>query len=289
VSKTWLVVSTGQQVAVAGPEVLATWWAALAPQIPGTSRGPLAEAAGAAALVLPDGITARDTRLQINAHLHGEHLRSGTLSVHGVAVAKDDQAVVLLGAHGAGKSLTALALVTALGWRPIAGDTCLIRCDPCRRGVGVVGGTRSYVVRRGAASRWFPGLVLASGDAGRVELCGHLEPWWSAAGPAGTMLAAIGIVRVEAGIDRTGLVCVPCDAQTARNAIYRASSHLIDKIPDDPHADPLRLVETPGLARDRVQLARRAAASTRCWLLRGSPHAMAAEIDRVTGNGGASR
>jgi hypothetical protein len=103
------------------------------------------------------------------------------------------------------------------------------------------------------------------------------------------MLAAIGIVRVEAGIDRTGLVCVPCDAQTARNAIYRASSHLIDKIPDDPHADPLRLVETPGLARDRVQLARRAAASTRCWLLRGSPHAMAAEIDRVTGNGGASR
>jgi hypothetical protein len=72
VSKTWLVVSTGQQVAVAGPEALATWWAALAPQIPGTSRGPLAEAAGTAALVLPDGITARDTRLQINAHLHGE-------------------------------------------------------------------------------------------------------------------------------------------------------------------------------------------------------------------------
>ncbi len=287
-SKTWLVVSAGRPVTVVGPDTLATWWAALGPQIPGTSSAPLAEAAGAAVLVLPDGITARDTRLQINAYLHGEHLRSETLSVHGVAVAQDDLAVVLLGAHGAGKSLTALPLITKLGWRPVAGDTSLIRCGSGQHEVGVVGGTRSYMVRRGAADRWFPGLVMASGNGERVELSGQLEPWRTSASPGGITLAAIAMIKVESGTASTEVDCARCDTQTARNAIYQASSHLIDKIPDDPHADPLRLAETPGLARERVHLARQAAASTCCWLLRGNPHAMAAAIDRLAGKGGAS-
>lgn len=193
-------------------------------------------------------------------------------------------------AHGAGKSLTALALITALGWRPVAGDTTLVHDGGPERGLQVIGGTHAYVVRRGETSRWFPDLVLAGRDR-EQDAAAQLGPWRAPSSPERALSAvtAIALVRVESRAISSDPTCASCPKQIARNAIYRASSYLIDKIQDDPGAQPLCLAETPALARARVRLARSAVASTPFWLLRGSPHAMAAQVDRLAGHGGGSR
>lgn len=280
----WMFTSAGVTVTLSGPELLAGWWPALNPQIPGTAGGPLAEMAGPAALILPGRITSRDARLLINAHLHGEHLRHGTISIHGVAARDGSEAVLLLGGHGAGKTMTALALMADGAWRPAAGDTCLLRAEPEGRGVLMAGGTRSFVVRRGEADRWFPGLLPAGGGQ-FLDLAGDLPPQQPPEEEPVPTVVLAAMVRV----DNCGLDYAPCDLQTARNGVYRASSHLIDKVPDDPGLPPLRLVESLGLARDRVTLARKIAASVPCWTLRGSPQAVARQIIRLVKDGSAVR
>lgn len=278
--------SAGRTVQVRGPAPLDTWWPSMSPQIPGTSGDPLAETADPAALVLPEEITARDARLQINAHLHGEHLRVRTLSVHGVAVRSGDQAILLLGDHGAGKSVTALALMADRGWRQVAGDTCLLRVEPGERGVLVAGGTRAFVVRRGMTGHWFPGLLPeTSGDSESLDVATLLTPPPASVQATEPALVLAVFVRVD---DREP-DHAPCDSRTARNVVYRASSYLIDKILDDPGAAPLRLAETPALAHDRVALARKMAASVPIWMMRGAPHLLAAEIDRLATDRSAAR
>ena len=84
-------------------------------------------------------------------------------------------------------------------------------------------------------------------------------------------------MAVDGGPGGTGLL-TRCDEHTARNAWYRASGHLLDKVLDDHHADPLRLVENGELARQRVRLVRLLAASTGCASIRGDPHQLAAMI-----------
>lgn len=113
----WEVSSAGQCLRVAGPAELSRWWPRIGPQIPGVASGALASVVGHAQLKLPDAVTVADARRWINAHLHCVHLRRDTLSVHGVALAHEGRAVVLLGGHGAGKSLTGLALGDTSGGR----------------------------------------------------------------------------------------------------------------------------------------------------------------------------
>ncbi|MGH3826576.1 MAG: hypothetical protein ACRDQX_05285 [Pseudonocardiaceae bacterium] len=270
----WRVVSAERCLRVAGPAELGRWWARMRPQIPGTAPGELVAVAERAQVTLPEDITVGDARRWINAHLHRVHLRDGTLSVHGVAVAHDEGAVVLLGGHGAGKSLTGLALMTGHGWRAVAGDTVLVHV-----GEGtplVVGGTGAYIVRRQETCCWFPELRLPLRDGDTVDIAGRL-PWDPR--PGVPLVAAIQ-VAVDGGFSSDDPM-VRCDEQTARNAWYRASGHLLDKVLDDVHADPLRRVETPELARARIRLVRRLAAGVGCGWRRGSPHSVAEAITRL--------
>ncbi|MGH3720382.1 MAG: hypothetical protein ACRDRI_16365 [Pseudonocardiaceae bacterium] len=230
-----------------------------------------------AQVTLPEDVTLGDARRWINAHLHRAHLGNDTVSVHGVAVAHADGAVALLGEHGAGKSLTGLALMIGHGWRAVAGDTVLVHV-----GEGtprVVGGTGAYIVRRQETRRWFPELRLPPlRDGDTVDISEQLP-----GDPRSGIPLVAGIqVAVDGGFSGDDPM-VWCDGQTARNAWYRASGHLLDKVLDDHHADPLRLVEVPELARARIRLVRRLAAGVGCGWLRGSPHRVAEAITRLVG------
>ncbi|MGH3707537.1 MAG: hypothetical protein ACRDRQ_05415 [Pseudonocardiaceae bacterium] len=272
----WRVVSAGRCLRVAGPAELGRWWAQMRPQISGTVSGGLVPVAEPAQVTLPEDVTWGDTRRWINAHLHCGHLANDTVSVHGVAVAHDDGAVVLLGGHGAGKSLTGLALVTRHGWRAVAGDTVLIHLS---EGTPlVVGGTGAYLVRSQETRGWFPELRLPLSGSGAVDISEQLS--WDPR--PGIPLVAVIQVAVHGGFPRDDPM-VWCDGQTARNAWYRASGHLLDKVLDDHHADPLRLVETPELVRARIRLVRRLAASVGCGWLRGSPQRVGEAITRLIG------
>jgi len=141
----WEVSSAGARLRVAGPVELSRWWSRIGPQVPGVAFGALAPVVGQARLRLPETVAAADARRWINAHLRGAHLRQGTLGVHGVALVREGRAVVLLGGHGAGKSLTGLALMRGYQWWPVAGDTALVQVNDRPR---VIGGTSAYLVRR---------------------------------------------------------------------------------------------------------------------------------------------
>jgi hypothetical protein len=274
VSGPWIVESTGLELVVGGPAALAGWWPQISPRVPGACPR-LEHAPGRALDVeLPGGVTQGDARRRVSAAVHAGHLRQGTLAVHGVAMVRDGTAVLLLGGHGAGKSLAGLALAEH-GWMPAAGDVCLIRAGrdgPAR----VIGGTRAYIVRRRETDCWFPGLPLPGG-APEADVAGCLGPWYQPDRDDGARLAAI--VAVSAGAPG-GSRAAPLPVQAAASALCRASTYLIDKILDDPAADPLRLAEDPGLCRQRVRLARQAAAAG-AWHAAGDPRAIAAEAARL--------
>lgn len=278
-TKKWLVASAGTDLVVKGPDRLAVWWPELAPQIPGTSDRPLSERSGPVLAHVNDATTRTDARRMINAQLHAAHLGHDTLSVHAVALSNGHRSVALLGGHGAGKSLTGLAMIQELGWQPVAGDTCLIQINSAAV-PRVIGGTRSYIVRRHDTSRWFPELLLPGGFADRVELDGRLAPR-SVQLP--TPLAGVALVSIDS--TDTAMHRLPRSGQVAANAIYRASRHLIDKVLDDPGQDPLSLVEGPELARRRLRLVRQLVASTDCRWFRGTPHAMATGINEMADGG----
>lgn len=271
----WEVTSAGQRLRVVGPAELSRWWPRIGPQIPGAASGALASVVGHAQLRLPDAVTVADARRWINAHLHCVHLRRDTLSVHGVALAHEGRAVVLLGGHGAGKSLTGLALMRGYQWWPVAGDTVLVQVR--ERAVPlVIGGTSAYLVRWREARRWFPELPLPGDGGERVDLSG--QPTLGAGFPL------IGVIQVAVDASHSGTGSVTrCEEHTACNAWYRASGHLLDKVLDDQHADPLRLVEDGELTRQRARLVHRLAASMGCGWCRGDPHQMAAAISRLSG------
>ena len=273
----WEVASVGRRLRVAGPAELSRWWPRIGPQIPGVASGALASVVGNAQLRLPDAVTVADARRWINAHLHCVHLRRDTLSVHGVALAHEGRAVLLLGGHGAGKSLTGLALMRGYRWWPVAGDTALVQVRE-RAAPLVIGGTSAYLVRQREARRWFPELPLPMQGGERVDLSG--QPTLD--DRPGFPLVGVIQVAVDASHSETGSV-TRCEEHTAANAWYRASGHLLDKILDDHHADPLRLVEDGELARQRVRLVHRLAANMGCGWCRGDPHQIAAAISRLSG------
>jgi hypothetical protein len=219
----------------------------------------------------------------VNAHLHVRHLQAGRLSVHAVVLARSGRAVLLLGGHGAGKSLVGLGLVER-GWDVVAGDVSLVEVGE-QRGPRLVafGDTRAYLVRAGALRRYFPSATHASAE-GTVDLSGRLP--WAPAPDGGFPIAAVALVDVDADPTEPCLTHV-LDPHTATTVWYRASGHLLDRVLTD--GGPLRALETPSLAEKRLDLVRRVGTAAPVQAMRGTPESIALAIENLPGTAPVSR
>ncbi|MFI1869384.1 hypothetical protein [Streptomyces jumonjinensis] len=124
----WELVSAGRALAVHTGPMPAGVWDRVVPHLPGVTEPPQPHPDpdhSSPVVHLPEGAGVGDVRRLLNAHLHLLHLAAECLALHAVAVERDGVAVLLLGGHGAGKSLTALALAER-GWRVLAGDVTLL-------------------------------------------------------------------------------------------------------------------------------------------------------------------
>ncbi|MEU0103304.1 hypothetical protein [Streptomyces sp. NPDC006267] len=256
---------------------LVAQWETIAPHLPGVAPGGLRPGAGPAVGVLPRGMSAKDARRVLNAHLHLLHVDHGALCLHTVALRRpsDGRSVLLLGGHGAGKTLVALALAHR-GWQVLAGDVTLLDVSDARPAPRVLGGTTAFLARRAPTRRWFPGLALPRSAGDRVDL-GHV---------AGVQRAPAEIqpVTVAAVVDvdgdrfaRQGVVEV-LDTHTAATVWWRASGHLLERLLDDSPVVLRQLENDPAAARrqERVRALAGALALHTVW---GAPHAIARRIE----------
>ncbi|MFI7048940.1 hypothetical protein [Streptosporangium sandarakinum] len=269
------VSSAGRTLTVDAPSAFISAWPGVAPHVPGASPGPLDDAGGRAAAVLPDD--AADARRVINAHLHVLHLATGTLSVHATCLHRPEVgAVLLLGGHGVGKTLTG-AVLAELGWDWLAGDVTLVDAV-ADGGPAVRGGTSALLGRRAGLRRWFPAWNVAADGAAIVALPGH------------TVRQPVGPVRVAAAVfvDVDGdpaerAVLEGLDRHTAATAWLRASGHLLDRLLAETGARPLRALEDERAQRRRVRYVRSLADAVPVYAGRGTPQGIAARIcDVVT-------
>lgn len=272
------VSSAGRLLTVAADDRMAAWWPHLAPHVPGADSAGLAvlSAGGSSAdLSLASRIGSGDARRLINVRLQRLHLGYDVLSLHAVALVRPGcgSSVVLLGGHGAGKTLVAIALAEA-GWLPVSGDLALLNVGPQP---AVLGGTSAFLARPKAVHRWFPGLHLPDTGADRVDLRGR---WGSVAQLGPWPVRAAVLVDVDgdpaARLEQPKTV----DAHTAVSAWLRASTHLLDRILDSS-PEVLRLVEDEGSARRRVELVRHLAARLPLHTAWGAPQFIASRIDEL--------
>ncbi|MFJ4679122.1 hypothetical protein [Kitasatospora sp. NPDC088783] len=270
------VASAGRALEVRAPGVPAEGWARIAPYLPGVAPGtvvPVPPGRGPV-VVVPGAFGEGDVRRWVNAHLHLLHLAHGALCVHAVAVRHPGGgAVLLLGGHGAGKSLTALALA-AHGWRVLAGDVTVLHvpAGPGERAV-VLGGTFAFVVRRSPVRRWFPDRGLPAGPE-RLDLAETLA---SSDGGAPAPVVAAVLVDVDSGpAAEGGLV----DPHTAATVWWRASGHLLDRLLDGDDR-VLRTLEDARLAARRLALVRTLASRVPLHTAFGPPQEMAARIEAI--------
>lgn len=282
----WEVVSAGRSLVVDADATLQTRWETIAPHLPGVLPGRLRAGTGPQTVRLPAGTSGGDTRRLLNAHLHLLHLSHYTLCVHAVAVqrAADGHVALLLGGHGAGKTLVALALVRR-GWRVLAGDVALVECPPAGGRPRVLGGTAAFLARRGPARRWFPGLGLAPGGGDRVDLnvpaglCEPLRP-----GP-GRLVSVAAVVDVD-GDPAAGAGAVEVlDEHTAATVWWRASGHLLERLLDGS-AVVLRQLEDPAAAALRLERVREVAGAMRLHAVWGAPEAIAGRIENLARTNG---
>jgi hypothetical protein len=277
------VPSGGRILRVEAPEELAVWWHRIAPHLPGVRVDgirPMPSDGGAVAVV-PNGMGMGDARRLLNAHLHRLHLTYGTLCIHAVTLrhCSVGGAVVLLGGHGAGKTLVALALVER-GWRIVAGDVTLLDC--CGHGAfpAVLGGTRAFLARRAPVRRWFPDLQLTAAGSDKVDLSSQLgllspEP---STGP-GTVAAAV-MVDVDGDLHAGDGAVEELDRHTAVTVWLRASGHLLDRVLEDSDV-ALRQFEDGAAARRRVAQVRVLAEQVPLHAAWGVPRKIAAHVERL--------
>lgn len=198
----------------------------------------------------------------LRVHRATEHCRrvvQGCLSVHAVAMARGQHGVLLFGGHGAGKSVTGLALA-ARGWHVLAGDVALVHAAGQADRLALVGGTRRFLLRPTSAS--VPGVRPASsweqtpGPTARIDATDRLT--WVALGSDAIEAHLAVNVTVDSGAG-TSANLAALDAHTSQSVWWRASGYLLDRVLDDPSAEPLRCMERPALVAVRMGLARSAA------------------------------
>lgn len=308
--KVFAVTSAGRVLRVSADSRFPGWWPRLAPHVPGAIPAGLAVASAGTApdLILDDGVSPGDARRLINAALHRLHAVGGTVCAHAVTLTRPDDggAVVLLGGHGAGKTLVAIALAEQ-GWRLVAGDVSLVGVHP----VPVVhGGTSAVIARRAAVARWFPGLYPDAPRADRIDLPRiDLRDRWTnrpaSGGEDGNRGGEGGgeggrVCGAEGGIGSTGgrivasvLVDVDgdprahtgdlgvADDHTARTAWLRASTHLLDRVLETSDT-VLRLLEDTAAARQRVALVDALASRLPLHTAWGSPQHIARQVTTLT-------
>jgi hypothetical protein len=198
----------------------------------------------------------------LRVHRASEHCRSlatGILSVHAVAMVRDGRGVVLLGGHGAGKSVTGLALA-ARGWHALAGDVVLVQLEDKGNRVTLTGGTRRFLLRPTSAaaldSYGSSAPTEAFDPTARTDVT-NVVTWVALDSRAIEAHLAVNVAVDSGAGPATALNAL--DAHTSQSIWWRASSYLIDRVLDDPSAVPLRCMECPALATTRMQLTRLAA------------------------------
>ncbi|WP_257002018.1 hypothetical protein [Streptomyces sp. WZ.A104] len=276
------VVSAGRGLEVRADSVFVSRWEEIAPHLPGVPRDGLRPGPDTStdAVRLPQGARVGDVRRLLNAHLHLLHLAHGTLCLHAVALRHpaDGRVVVLLGGHGAGKTLVALALFLR-GWRVMAGDVTLMDCSAQGLSPRVVGGTAAFLARPGPTRRWFPDLVPSVAGEDRVDLSRVPGLWESPLTAPGAVAAAV-LVDVDgdpaAGEGAVGVL----DGHTAANVWWRASGHLLERLLDDAPV-VLRLLEDDEAAVRRLSLVRALARTIPLHAAWGAPEPIADRIERL--------
>lgn len=196
----------------------------------------------------------------LRVHSAVEHCRGvaqGILSVHAVAMARGDYGVLLFGGHGAGKSVTGLALA-ARGWHALAGDVALIQCADHAGRPKLVGGTRRFLLRPSSPAVRELYLPAPSTQAALARVDATSSVPWVALGDKGIEARLAVNVVVDSRARHAAGISV-LDEHTSQSVWWRASGYLLDRVLDDPAAQPLRTMEPPALTAARMDLARWAA------------------------------
>lgn len=283
--RTYELVSAGRSLVVRANSALFTRWVTIAPHLPGVLPDGLRLCCGARPIVvrLGEGIRVGDARRLLNAHLHLLHLVHGTLCLHAVALRHpaDGRVVLLLGGHGAGKTLVALALFKH-GWRVMAGDVALVDCSTDHMPPSVVGGTAAFLARTGPTRRWFPDLTPASGQAhmsSRMDLS-HL-PGLRESLPVEPGRVTVALLVDVDGDRMAGAGTVEAlEDPTAATVWWRASGHLLERLLDDDQM-VLRQLEDSATAAHRLSRVRALAREIPLYAVWGAPEAIADRIEQL--------
>ncbi|MBI1758283.1 MAG: hypothetical protein HYR62_03530 [Actinobacteria bacterium] len=219
------------------------------------------------------------------------HLDQDVLCVHSVALRHGGsrRVVVLLGGHGAGKTLVALGLAER-GWRVVSGDVTLVDCHDHGSVPVVVGGTRAVIARRGPVLRWFPDLRLTAADIDTVDL--DTVDLSHRPGLLGPDLSAGNVVAVVAvdvdGDPRAGIGKVEvADRHLAASVWLRASGHLLDRVLEGNEM-ALREFEDVAAARRRVTQVRALADRMPMHAAWGAPRRIAALVEHLSASSAGS-
>lgn len=130
--------------------------------------------------------------------LESQMNRRGLITLHGAAVERDGQAVMLLGHAGAGKTSAALLLCREQGFRLIGNDLVVVGGVDAALAVA---GTTHLRLRRSAVERCVPDLLglfgQATGDPWREKIDVTPEQAGIALGTLPAQVSAVVFVRVE--------------------------------------------------------------------------------------------
>lgn len=166
---------------------------------PGSARVEGDPQDGGIRIVAPDHeLGAEDVIYLSYLALESQMNRRGLITLHGAAVERDGQAVLLLGHAGAGKTSAALVLCREQGFRLLGNDLVVVGgVDDAR----AVAGTTHLRLRRSAVERCIPDLLdlfgQATGDPWREKTDVTPEQAGISLGTVPARVGAVVFVRVE--------------------------------------------------------------------------------------------